>query len=328
MKRRAFIAGLGAATLAPRVLRAQQPGGGQRRLGVLVGLAADDPVWQGFVADFRRDLAELGWAEGRNLRVDVRFTGPDIEALRAAAKELVAESDVIFAASNPAVAVLLQETHTVPIVFASASDSVGSGFVASLAHPGGNVTGFHNFEPAIAGKWLELLKEIAPHLRRVALLYALDIPANLAFLRVAESVAPSLGLTVTAAGVRDGGDIERVLSSFAAEPDGGFAVAPAPLTAGERPRIIGLAERLKLPAIYPFSYFAADGGLIAYGIDRKALMRNAASYVDRILHGTKAGDLPVQLPTKFELAINLKTAKALGLAVPSGLIASADQVIE
>jgi putative ABC transport system substrate-binding protein len=208
------------------------------------------------------------------------------------------------------------------------SDSVGSGFVASLAHPGGNITGFHNFEPAIGGKWLWVLKQIAPGIRRAAVVHATEIAANVAFLPAVKAASTSLGMEVTAAGVRDGADIERVLTAFAREPNGGLIVTPSPLTATRRELIIALAARLGLPAIYCFRFYTASGGLVSYGIDQLELVRATASYVDRILRGANPGDLPVQLPTKYELVINLKTAKALGLTIPQSPLLRADEVIQ
>jgi len=222
----------------------------------------------------------------------------------------------------------MQITHTIPIVFTWVSDSVGSGFVASLAHPGGNITGFHNFEPAIGGKWLEVLKQIAPGVRRVAVLHIPEIAANVAFLPAVKAASTSIGVEMTAAGVRDGGDIERVLTTFAREPNGGLIVTPSPLTATRRELIIALAARLGLPAIYCFRFYTASGGLVSYGIDQLELVRATASYVDRVLRGANPGDLPVQLPTKYELVINLKTAKALGLTIPQSLLLRADEVIQ
>jgi putative ABC transport system substrate-binding protein len=207
------------------------------------------------------------------------------------------------------------------------SDSVGSGFVASLARPGGNVTGFHNFEPALGGKWLEVLKQIAPGARRVAVVHVPEIAANVAFLHVAEAASASLGMTVTSAGVRDAAAIERVLTAFAREPNGGLIVTPSPLTATRRELIIALAAKLRLPAIYPFRFYSTSGGLVSYGINQMEQVREAASYVDRILRGANPGELPVQLPTKYELVINLKTAKALGLTIPNSLLLLVDEVI-
>ena len=225
---------------------------------------------------------------------------------------------------------LQQATNTIPIVFTQVSDPVGSGFVASLARPGGNITGFQGFEPAIGGKWLEVLREIAPGVRRVAVILNPNVTANVAFLHAAETAAISLGVTVTAAGVRDAADIERILTAFAREPNGGIIVTPSPLTntTDKRELIMSLAARLRLPAIYPYRLSAASSGLISYSYDQIAQWQGAASYVDRILRGAKPAELPVQAPTKYEMVINLKTAKALGLTVPPTLLARADEVIE
>jgi len=300
-----------------------------RRIGVLMGFAENDEVWQAYLAAFRQHLQDLGWTDGRNVRIDYRFTGENTERIRIAAGELVALApDVIFVSTNPSVSALMQTTRTIPIVFTFVSDSVGSGFVASLARPGGNITGFHNFEPAIGGKWLEVLKEIAPGVRRAAVVHVPDIAANVAFLHVVEAASTSLGMTVTAAGVRDAADIERVLTAFAREPNGGLIVAPSPITATRRELLIALAARLGLPAIYSFRFFTTSGGLVSYGIDQMELVRGAASYVDRILRGANPGGLPVQLPTKYQLVINLKTAKALGLTIPESFLLRADEVIE
>jgi putative ABC transport system substrate-binding protein len=221
-----------------------------------------------------------------------------------------------------------QLTRTIPIVFTWVSDSIGSGYVANLAHPGGNITGFHNYEPALDAKWVAILKEIAPAVRRVAFVHVPEITANVAFMRVGEASSAALGMTVSGAGVRNAADIERVLPEFAKEPDGGLIVTPSPLTATRRTEIIELAARLRLPAIYPFRFYADSGGLISYGIDQTELVREAASYVDRILRGATPADLPVQLPTKYQLVINIKTANALGLNVPSSMQLLADEVIE
>jgi putative tryptophan/tyrosine transport system substrate-binding protein len=328
MRRREFITLLGGAVAWPLAARAQQ-GERVRRIGVLMGFAAEDEVWQAYLAAFRQRLHDLGWTDGRNVRFDYRYTGENNERIRTAAEELVALApDAILVTANPAVSALMKATRTIPIVFTWVSDSVGSGFVASLASPGANITGFHNFEPAVGGKWLGILKEIAPGVRRVAVVLVPDITANVAFLRVAETASTSLGITVTEAGVRNADDIERVLSEFASEPNGGLIVTPSPLTANRRELIVASAARLSLPAIYPFRFYVASGGLISYGIDQAELVREAASYVDRILRGANPGELPVQLPSKYQLVINLKTAKALGLTVPTSMQLLADEVIE
>ena len=332
MRRREVITLLGGAAasvlLQPPCAHAQQTDR-MRRIGVIMGFSAEDEVWQAYLATFKGRLQELGWTEGRNLRIDYRFTGASTERTRAAAEEIVARApDVIFVSTNPVVSAVLQATHTLPIVFTWVSDSVGSGYMTNLAHPGGNITGFHNFEPAIGCKWLQLLNEVAPAVRRVAVLHVPEIVANVAFIRTAEVAAKPLGMTVTAAGVRDTADIDRVLTEFAREPNGGFIVTPSPLTATGRNVITAAAARLGLPAIYPFRFYAASGGLISYGVDQLETVREAASYVDRILRGASPGDLPVQLPTQYQLVINLKTAKVLGLTVPELFLQRADEVIE
>jgi len=329
MQRRKFLGVLGGVAAAwPLVASAQQPDR-VRRIGVLMGFAENDEVWQAYLTAFKQRLQDLGWTDGRNVRFDIRFTGESTERTRIAAAELVALApDVIFVTTNPVVSALTQATRTIPIVFTWVSDSVGSGYVASLAHPGGNVTGFHNFEPAMGGKWLGVLKQIAPRVRRAAVVHVPEIAANVAFIRVAEAASTSLGMTVTAAGVRDAADIERVLMEFAREPNGGLIVTPSPLTATKRDLIIAVAARLGLPAIYSFRFYVASGGLVSYGIDQLETVREVASYVDRILRGANPGELPVQLPTKFQLVVNLKTAKTLGLTIPESFLLFADEVIE
>lgn len=329
MRRRKFLGVLGGVAAAwPLVASAQQPDR-VRRIGVLMGFAENDEVWQAYLTAFKQRLQDLGWTDGRNVRFDIRFTGESTERTRIAAAELVALApDLIFVTTNPVVSALTQATRTIPIVFTWVSDSVGSGYVASLAHPGGNVTGFHNFEPAMGGKWLGVLKQIAPRVRRAAVVHVPEIAANVAFIRVAEAASTSLGMTVTAAGVRDAADIERVLMEFAREPNGGLIVTPSPLTATKRDLIIAVAARLGLPAIYSFRFYVASGGLVSYGIDQLETVREVASYVDRILRGANPGELPVQLPTKFQLVVNLKTAKTLGLTIPESFLLFADEVIE
>jgi putative ABC transport system substrate-binding protein len=295
-----------------------------KRLGVLWGLAENDNVYEPYLSAFKQRLQDLGWIDGRNVRVEYRFTGGVTERIRVAARELVALApDVIFATTNPAVAALLQETQTIPIVFTLVSDSVGSGFVPSLAHPGGNITGFHNFEPELSGKWLEILKEVAPEVRRVAFLHHPQTAAHIGFLRAIEAASNSI-----AAVARDASEIEPALTAFAREPNGGVIVAPSPITTFRRELIITLARQLDLPAIYPFRYFPKSGGLVSYGIDQMEQARGGASYVDRVLRGANPGELPVQLPTRYELAINLKTAKTLGLTIPEPFLLLADEVVE
>ena len=328
MDRRAFLSGVGLGILAAPVAAEGQQSDRVRRIGVLMGFAENDEVWQAYLAAFRRRLQELGWTVGRNVRIDYRFAGENIERTRTGAGELVAIApDVILVSTNPAVSAVMQATRTIPIVFTYVSDSVGSGFVASLARPGGHVTGFHNFEPAISGKWLEVLRQIAPGVRRVAVVYVPDIAANVALLHAVEA-ASTAGITVTGTGVRAAADIEPALTAFARVPNGGLIVAPSPLTTTRRELIIASAARRSLPAVYPFRFFCESGGLVSYGIDHMEQVREAASYVDRILRGAKPGELPVQLPTKFELVVNVKTAKALGLTITPSLLQRADQVIE
>jgi putative ABC transport system substrate-binding protein len=328
MKRRELITLIGGAAAWPLTAYGQK-NDRIRRIGVIMGFAQNDEVWQAYLATFRQGLQELGWTSGRNIRFDYRFTGESTERMRIVAEEMVTLApDVIFVSTNSVVSATLKATRSIPVVFTWVSDPVGSGFVPNLAHPGGNITGFHNFEPAIGGKWLDLLRQIAPGLRRVAVIHVPDIVPNVAFLRVVEAAGPAFGITVTAAEVRDGADIERVLPAFAQDGGGGLIVTPSALTATRRDLIIALAARLGLPAIYSFRFYAASGGLMSYGIDQLELVRAAASYVDRILRGTNPGELPVQLPTKFELVINLKTAGALGLTVPNSLQLLADEVIE
>jgi len=327
MVRREFIMLLGSAATWPLAAYAQKSDQ-VRRVGVIMGFAENDEVWQAYLANFRQGLQELGWTDGRNIRFDYRFTGDSEELMRAMAEEVVGlQPDVILVSTNSVVSATLKATRSIPIVFTWVSDPVGSGFVTNLPHPGGNITGFHNFEPAIGGKWLAFLKQIAPDLRRVAVVHVPEIVPNVAFLHVVKAAAPSLGVSVTAAEIRNAADIERVLSAFGHE-GGGLIVTPSALTATRRDLIIGLAAQLRLPAIYSFGFYAEGGGLMSYGVNQLELVRSAASYVDRILRGTSPGDLPIQLPLRYELVINLKTAAALGLTVPNSLQLLADGVIE
>jgi putative ABC transport system substrate-binding protein len=329
LQRREFIALLGGAAAAWPVAAWAQQRDRAKRLGVLWGLAENDNVYEPYLSAFKQQLQNLGWIDGHNIRVGYWFTGGITERIRIAARELVAVApDVIFATTNPAVAALLQETQTIPIVFTLVSDSVGSGFVPSLAHPGGNITGFHNFEPVLCGNWLEILKVVAPEVRRVAFLHHPQTAAHIAFLRGIEAASDSVGVTVTAAGARDASEIEPALTAFAREPNVGVIVAPSPITTFRRELIITLARQLDLPAIYPFRYFPKSGGLVSYGIDQMEQARGGASYIDRVLRGANPGELPVQLPTKYELAINLKTAKTLSLKIPESFLLRADEVIE
>ncbi len=329
MRRREFITLLGGSAIAwPLPLHAQQSDR-MRRIGVLLPDSENDPEVQARLAALEPRLQDLGWTSGRNVRFDYRFTGGNVERIRIGAGELVAIApDVILVYSGPALAALQQATRTIPIVFAQVANPVESGFVTSLARPGGNITGFYTVEPAMGAKWLEVLKQIAPGVRRAAFVHNPDQASNVAFLRAAEAASTSLGMTVTAAGVLNATDIERALTALAREPNGGLIVAPAPITINARELIIALAARLGLPAIYPSSFFPKNGGLAAYGADLIEQWRGAASYIDHILRGAKLADLPVQGPTKFDLVINLKTAKALGLTVPLGLLVTATEVID
>jgi putative ABC transport system substrate-binding protein len=329
MKRRQFITLLGgAAATWPLAARAQQ-GERMRRIGVLLPAAADDAEFQARVGAFLQALALLGWTIGRNVRIDTRWAGADAASIRRHAVELAALApDVILAFGGSTVGPLLQATRTVPIVFPAAVDPVGSGFVDSLARPGGNATGFMGFEYSLGGKWLELLKQIAPGVKRVAVLRDAANPSGNALFGVIQAAAPSLRVEVNPVNMRDAGEIERAVTAFARASNGGLIMTANPFAIVHRDLIITLAARHKLPAVYFERLFVAAGGLISYGPDFLDQFRQAAGYVDRILKGEKPADLPVQAPTKYELVINLKTAKALGLEVPSSLLARADEVIE
>jgi putative ABC transport system substrate-binding protein len=326
MRRREFIAGLGAAGSWPVVGWAQSER--MRRIGVLVAVA-DDPESRNRIAVFAQGLQELGWIEGRNVRMDIRWGGGNPDNFRRHAAELVTLApDVILVSGGSGVGPMLQATRTVPLVFVQVTDPVAAGFVDSLAHPGGNATGFTQFEYGIGGKWLELLKQIAPVVTRAAVLRDPAIASGVGQFAVIQSVASPLGVELTSINVRDAGEIERAVTVFARGANGGLIVTANALAVVHRDLIISLAARLKLPAIFPFRFHVADGGLISYGPETIQPYRRAASYVDRILKGEKPADLPVQAPTKYELVINLKTAKALGLTVPQSLLVAADEVIE
>ena len=300
-----------------------------RRIGVLTYLEENDPQSKIYLDAFVQTLQKFGWTVGRNLRIDNRWTGGDPERTRKYAAELVALSpDLILAAGGRMLGPLLQTTHTIPIVFVQVADAVGGGFVKSLAKPGGNATGFTNFEFDISTKWLELLKQIAPHMIRTAVLRDPNNPSGSAQFGAIQAVAPSLGVNARPIGLSDAREIEDGLNEFGREPNGGVIVTPNGLAIVHRQLIIRTTTRLKLPAIYPFRFFVADGGLISYGPDVVDQYRNAASYADRILKGQKPADLPVQRSTKVDLVINLKTAGALGLTVPPNLLGSADAVIK
>ena len=331
MKRREFITLLGgAAATWPFVVRAQPPDR-MRRIGVLMAYAeGDQEAGQTRVAAFREGLQKLGWTEGRNVRIDVRWAAGDGESMRRSAKDLVAQRpDLILSHSTPTTATLLQQTSTIPIIFATVSDPVGSGFVASFPQPGGNVTGFTNIEPTMPSKWLELLKEIAPRVARVAFLFnPTTAPYAEAYLNSFKAAAASFAMEAIAAPVRDTSELESVLTALAHEPNGGLVVMTDTFLIAHRAKIILLAARHSLPAVYPYDVFTKLGGLLSYGNDTDDNFRRAAYYADRILKGAKPAELPVQAPIKFELAINLKTAKALGLDVPLHLQQRADEVIE
>jgi putative tryptophan/tyrosine transport system substrate-binding protein len=329
MKRRQFITLLGGVAAAwPLAARAQQLDR-TRRIGVLMNLAADDPESAPRIAAFRQGLQELRWTDGRNVRIDTRWGAGDVELFRRHAAELVALSpDVILASGTPVVAAMQQATRTVSIVFVQVPDPVGAGFVDSLPRPGGNTTGFLAFEYSMSAKWLELLKEIAPRVRRAAVLRDLTVAAGSGQLGAIQAVASSLGVEVSPVGVRDAGEIERAITAFARGSNGGLIVTGSTATLVHRELIVTLAARHRLPAVYAFRYHVTSGGLISYGPDTVDPYQRAAGYVDRILKGEKPADLPVQAPTKYELAINLKTAKALGLDIPPTLLARADEVIE
>jgi len=327
--RREFITLLGGTVAAwPLTARGQQPER-IRRIGVLMNQAADDPEGQARLIAFVQALQQFGWTNGRNVRIDTRWAAGDVDRIRKYAAEFAALApDVILATGSFGVGASLQATRAVPIVFVIVPDPVGAGFVDSLARPGGNATGFLQFEYAQSGKWLELLKQVAPGVMRVAVLRDPALTAGIGQFGVIQSAAQSLGVEVSPVNVRDPGEIERGVAAFARSPNGGLILTGSALATVHRKLIINLAARHKLPAVYVTRYFVMDGGLISYGIDYLDQYRQAAGYVDRILKGEKPADLPVQAPTKYELVINLKTAKALGIDVPPTLLARADEVIE
>jgi putative tryptophan/tyrosine transport system substrate-binding protein len=328
MRRRRFLGILSGMAAWPLAAGAQQPER-MRRIGVILPATANDPAYQARVGAFLQGLALLGWTDGRNVRIDTRWATTDVTEIRRHAAELAALApDVILAHAATTVGPLLQATRTVPVVFPAVVDPVGAGFVDSLARPGGNATGFMNYEYSLSGKWLELLKQIAPGLTRVAVIRNAATASGPGQFAAVQAMAPSLSVEVTPVNVRDAGEIERAVAAFAHAPNGGLIVTASPLASSHQDLIVALAARHKLPAVYFERLFVAAGGLIAYGPDQIDMYRRAAGYVDRILKGEKPADLPVQAPTKYELAINLKTAKALGLAVPQTLLASADEVIE
>ena len=326
MNRREIIAGLGSTVAWPAAARGQQ-GDRVRRIGVLLNGTENDPLYASNRSVFVQGLQQFGWTEGRNLRIDYRFGAGDTETSRKFAMELLALApDIILAAGASTLAPLLRATRSVPIVFVSVSDPVGGGFVASMARPGGNVTGFSQFEFGFGAKWLELLKEVAPGVKRVAILRDPTLPAGLAQFGAIQSVASSV--EVSPVDVRDATEIERAINAFALTPNGGLIVVSNPTATVHRKLIITMAARHRLPAVYQSRYYVLDGGLISYGPDQTDQYRQAADYVARILKGERPADLPIQRATKFDLSINLKTAKALGLTIPETLLATADEVIQ
>jgi putative ABC transport system substrate-binding protein len=329
MRRRDFIAVVGGAAAWPIAVRGQQAER-MRRIGVLMAATADDRETQTRIGAFQQGLAALGWTEGRNVRIDTRWATTNADDIRKHAAELAALApDAILAGSGTTtLAPLLQATRTVPIVFVVVIDPVGAGFVASLARPGGNATGFLMFEYGLSGKWLEVLKQIAPGVKRVAVLRDPTIASGIGQFGAIQSAAPSLGMEASPINVRDAGEIERDIAALAHSSNGGVVVTPSPEALRHRELIIVLAARHRLPAVYAYRSFITNGGLISYGPDMVDQYRRAAGYVDRILKGEKTTDLPVQAPTKYELVINLKTAKTMRLDVPSTLLARADEVIE
>jgi putative ABC transport system substrate-binding protein len=327
MKRREFITLLGGVAAAwPLAARAQEQ---TKRVAVLMGIAQDDPEGQARMAAFQQGLRDLGWQEGRNLRIDTRWGTGDASVISTYAAELVSlVPDVILGTNTPTARALKQATTTIPVVFAGLTDPIGDGIVASLSRPGANITGFTSFNAEIAGKWLELLKEIAPDTKRAAVIFNRNTAPYAIFLPVMETVAPKLGLTLTRAPVTQAADISAAIGKLAGEPRAGLVVIPDVFAALNREMIFTLATRSKVPTVCPVSYFARDGGLVAYGSNFPDLFKQSASYINRILRGEKPSDLPVQDPTRYELVINLKTARAIGLSVPPLMLARADEVIE
>jgi ABC-type uncharacterized transport system substrate-binding protein len=330
MRRREFITLLGGAGIAWPLNARAQPTMRIRRIAVLMGIAENDRESQVRLSALQTTLRRLGWVEGNNIQIDYRWTGGDLALAKVYAAELVGlNPDVIVAHTTPVLRALRNETRTITLVFALVADPVGGGFVSSMAQPGGHITGFTGFEFSVGSKWMEALKEVAPRVARAAFVFNPDsAPFAEKYVRAAEAVGPLLAVKPITAPVRDGAELERSMASFAAEANGGLIIVPSLFTAVHREAIVALAARYRLPAIYPFRYFSILGGLLSYGIDTAEVFGRVGSYVDRILRGAKPADLPVQVPTKFELVINLKTAKALGLDVPPTLLASADEVIE
>jgi putative ABC transport system substrate-binding protein len=329
MRRREFIAGLGSAVAWPVVGRAQQ-GDRVRRIGVLMAYDENDPLAKAFVSAFIQALADLGWTDGRNVQIDIRWHGDDNNRIRALAQELIGlQPDIILTYATPATVTVQRETRTIPIVFVNVAEPIASGIVARLDRPGGNVTGFGILEPSLGGKWLELLSEIVPGLKRAGIIFNPDTAAaSSAFMPALETATRSLKIAPIVTPVRSDVDIKMAIIALGREPGGGLVVMPDLFAAAHRALIISTAARNNVPAVYPQSAFAKDGGLLSYGPDRVDTFLRAAPYVDRILRGAKSSDLLVQFPTKFEMVVNLKTAKALGLTVPQSILLRADEVIE
>ncbi len=329
MRRREFITLAGLVVVAgPLSARAQQSSR-MRRVAVLMGYAVSDPAAQAQVAALREGMKEAGWEEGRNIRIDVRFPGGDANAVRTILRELMSLTpDVLVTNTNLVTEVVQAEVRTIPIIFISVGDPVGSGFVGNEAHPNGNLTGFANWEPSMSGKWLELLEEIAPEIERVGFLVHPETPASFGMFKFAEVLTPAPKVKVVPLGVHDADEIKRAMTAFATGGNGGIIVIPHAVTLTNRDLIVALAARLRLPALYPLAFYAEAGGLISYGFDTVTQFHRGAEYVDRILRGAKPADLPVQYPTKFQLVVNLQTAKALGLSIPESFLQRADEVIE
>jgi len=328
MRRRDLIRLVGGAVVCPLAARAQRSER-MRRVGVLMGYAETDVAAQAQVAAFRQELQKLGWDEGRNIRIDVRFPAANADRVRSTLMELTSLTpDVLVSNTDLVTTVVRAEVHTIPIVFISVGDAVGSGYVNNEARPDGNLTGFANWDSSISGKWLELLKQVAPNVERVGFVMQPEIPILVRFFKSVEAMGPSLKLKLVPLNVRDPNEIEQSLAAFTAEGNGGLIVSPNAVTFSNRDVIVTLAARFRLPAIYAFAFYPKSGGLISYGFDPVNHFQHGAGYVDRILRGAKPADLPVQYPTKFQLVVNLKTAKALGLAIPDSFLLRTDEVIE
>jgi putative ABC transport system substrate-binding protein len=328
VKRREFITLLGGTGVWPLAARAQQPDR-VRRVGFLISTAETDQEARAWITAFERRFAELGWVDGRNVRIEYRFGEGNATRMPQLAQELLElRPDAVLAATFSAATAMRQQTLSIPIVFVMVADAVSAGFVTNLARPEGNITGITNFEFSIGGKWLQVIKECAPAVSSVAVIFDPANPTWAPYLRTVEAAAPTFGMQLTPVGVTNAADIDRDITAFSRKPNGAIVVIPAPVTVLHRDKIIAMAAQHRLPAVYPYRFYALSGGLVSYGVDLLESYRRAASYVDRILKGAKPADLPVELPTKFELVINLKTAKALGITVPPTLLATASELIE